>query len=127
MTQALTPVCAILNQVVSYRHLPRSSMPPRLNKRQQRELEELEALGGQPEQASSDAELADDPIPIPKAAAGGFAAVRTVPPFYHPLPLTSISQLMAGNDEESEDEEIDQTKPSKSRKVGDSYCTDLRR
>ncbi|KAF6754099.1 transcriptional repressor TCF25-domain-containing protein [Ephemerocybe angulata] len=71
-------------------------MPPRLNKRQQRELEELEALG-KPEQAASDSEVEPEPIPAPKAP-GGFAA------------------LMAGNDEESEEEDIDQTKPSKSRK-----------
>ncbi|KAJ3542667.1 hypothetical protein NMY22_g3426 [Coprinellus aureogranulatus] len=77
--------------------VPSATMPPRLNKRQQRELEELQALGGKPEPAASDAESdKDEPVPAPKA--GGFAA------------------LMAGNDEESEDDEIDQTKPSKSRK-----------
>jgi hypothetical protein len=49
-------------------------MPPRLNKRQQRELEELEALGkASPEiNLSSDDESTGVPAP---SASGGFAAV----------------------------------------------------
>ena len=50
-------------------------MPPRLNKRQQRELEELEALGGPSHEAaiSSDEELAK--LSIQSHAGPGFAAV----------------------------------------------------
>jgi hypothetical protein len=51
-------------------------MPPRLSKRQQRELEELEALGGKAEGSADDVELDEAPaIQSPKAP-GGFAAVR---------------------------------------------------
>jgi hypothetical protein len=52
-------------------------MPPRLNKRQQRELEELEALGSapNPQEDGASAEEEDD-APAP-AVAGGFAAVRS--------------------------------------------------
>jgi hypothetical protein len=53
-------------------------MPPRLNKRQQRELEELEALGSapNPQEEGASAEGEEDDAPAP-AAAGGFAAVRS--------------------------------------------------
>ncbi|KAJ2915984.1 hypothetical protein MD484_g4437, partial [Candolleomyces efflorescens] len=70
-------------------------MPPRLNKRQQRELEELEALGGKPGVEVHD-ESESDQEPAPKVQQGG--------------------KLMAGDDNDSDDEDIDQTKPSKSRK-----------
>jgi len=49
-------------------------MPPRLNKRQQRELEELEALKAKTEQLESESEV-DEAPPIVKPAGGGFAAV----------------------------------------------------
>lgn len=47
-------------------------MPPRLNKRQQRELEELEALGGR-----SDPDVSsDDETPvITKSSTAGFSSV----------------------------------------------------
>jgi hypothetical protein len=50
-------------------------MPPRLNKRQQRELEELEALGGpsDPENSSED----DVPI-ITKKPTAGFSNVSVI-------------------------------------------------
>ena len=55
-------------------------MPPRLNKRQLRELEELQALESTPVQEAEE-ESADEPhtepIIPPKKAVGGFAAVRT--------------------------------------------------
>ena len=51
-------------------------MPPRLNKRQQRELEELEALGGKAEDSADDVELDEAPAIQPPKAPGGFAAVR---------------------------------------------------
>lgn len=53
-------------------------MPPRLNKRQQRELEELEALGGPNKPSGSD--LTDDEAPVVKKT-GVFAAagVRSLP------------------------------------------------
>ncbi|KAJ7618505.1 transcriptional repressor TCF25-domain-containing protein [Roridomyces roridus] len=50
-------------------------MPPRLNKRQQRELEELEALGTNPHvDSSSDEESGTSPVSQPKS---GFAALFT--------------------------------------------------
>ena len=55
-------------------------MPPRLNKRQLRELEELQALESTPVQEAEE-ESADEPhtepIIPPKKAVGGFAAVST--------------------------------------------------
>lgn len=51
-------------------------MPPRLNKRQQRELEELEALGGSPGVEETNASESDHE-PVPKVQQGGFAAVST--------------------------------------------------
>lgn len=55
-------------------------MPPRLNKRQQRELEELEALGGQSNLPGS--ESTDDEVPAVKNK-GVFAtaSVRCSSPF----------------------------------------------
>lgn len=52
-------------------------MPPRLNKRQQRELEELETLG----KASNEVDISsdDESVNAPtKAAGGGFAAVSVL-------------------------------------------------
>lgn len=58
-------------------------MPPRLNKRQLRELEELKALDDTPApdvqapDVQDDAvSVEEDEVPIAKAAASGFAAVR---------------------------------------------------
>lgn len=49
-------------------------MPPRLNKRQQRELEELEALGTAPHEERESSE--DEEVKKPTTNAGtGFAAV----------------------------------------------------
>lgn len=53
-------------------------MPPRLNKRQQRELEELQALGSKPDDAIHDNESDDGPQPATTKAASGFAAVSIV-------------------------------------------------
>ena len=52
-------------------------MPPRLNKRQLRELEELQALEASPSPEVAEEEVQDEaPIsPPPKKMAGGFAAV----------------------------------------------------
>jgi hypothetical protein len=59
-------------------------MPPRLNKRQQRELEELEALGkGSPEvNISSEDEGTNIAAP---STGGGFAAVSSVRKLVNPL------------------------------------------
>lgn len=53
-------------------------MPPRLNKRQLRELEELKALDDTlaPDVQDDAVSVEEDEVPIAKAAAGGFAAVR---------------------------------------------------
>lgn len=50
-------------------------MPPRLNKRQQRELEELEALGGSSKQEVS----SEDEQPIARGTVGGFSNVGCLP------------------------------------------------
>ena len=58
-------------------------MPPRLNKRQLRELEELQALESVPtkniEEGSEDSLEASPP---PKKSVGGFAAVRSIIDIY---------------------------------------------
>ncbi|KAI9059027.1 DUF654-domain-containing protein [Trametes sanguinea] len=77
-------------------------MPPRLNKRQIREQEELQALKTDIQKDATDSEGQSEtstPVAPAKPAVGGFAA------------------LMAGNDEEeSEEEEVTQTRSSKSKK-----------
>ncbi|KAJ7174569.1 transcriptional repressor TCF25-domain-containing protein [Mycena filopes] len=52
-------------------------MPPRLNKRQQRELEELEALGGPSKPQESSSEDESSPSPARAQAKPGFAALFT--------------------------------------------------
>ncbi|KAG5645371.1 hypothetical protein DXG03_006324 [Asterophora parasitica] len=69
-------------------------MPPRLNKRQQRELEELEALGG-PSKAEVSSE---EELPAPKPAKASF------------------SNFLATEDIESESEDEGSVKAAKSRK-----------
>ncbi|KAI0352517.1 DUF654-domain-containing protein [Trametes cingulata] len=78
-------------------------MPPRLNKRQLREQEELQALKtdvveGVPEGEQSESSSPVSPVAPPKPAVGGFAA------------------LMADEEDESEEEEATQTKSLKSKK-----------
>lgn len=63
-------------------------MPPRLNKRQQRELEELETLSKKSDLVAADDESDPEPVNLVKAKpAGGFAAVSNI------LYLTNDSDL----------------------------------
>jgi hypothetical protein len=55
-------------------------MPPRLNKRQQRELEELEALGASTKPSRSELTLSDDEA-APVKAKGLFTAASVRQPF----------------------------------------------
>ncbi|KAL1938621.1 hypothetical protein VTO73DRAFT_11436 [Trametes versicolor] len=76
-------------------------MPPRLNKRQLREQEELEALkidDKKDAEEQSESSTSVSPIAPAKTAVGGFAA------------------LMANEDEESSDEDVAQTRSTKSKK-----------
>jgi hypothetical protein len=86
-------------------------MPPRLNKRQQRELEELEALGGSPKPAGS--ESADDETPAVKNK--GMFAAASVRQQYSLLSLlpSPAYQLFAP---EADDDDSDNTEPEKKSK-----------
>lgn len=55
-------------------------MPPRLNKRQQRELEELEALGSKSNISGSSSDEEDSKVVVceSKQASSGFSAVRRI-------------------------------------------------
>ena len=55
-------------------------MPPRLNKRQLRELEELQALEAQPgvDVAEEETQEEPEPSPAPRKMTGGFAAVSKI-------------------------------------------------
>ena len=70
-------------------------MPPRLNKRQQRELEELEALGGKPGVEVHD-ESESDQEPAPKVQQGGFAAVSTNPEVFVSKFVERLASLWLG-------------------------------
>jgi hypothetical protein len=67
-------------------------MPPRLNKRQQRELEELNALGGSGGVSPVDT-VSEDDAPAQAHAQSAFAAVRVYPSHYKPIVLNVHSSL----------------------------------
>ena len=91
-------------------------MPPRLSKRQQRELEELEALEGLTKHQPASEDEADEEAPSPQAAQkSGFAAVRVA--LYSVKLYLIAGQLLPQDDvleEYSEPEEaVVQTKARK--------------
>lgn len=85
-------------------------MPPRLNKRQLRELEELQALEAGPGIEAEEAVQDDEPTPPPKKMTGGFAALMAAD---------------GGDDDESDDEEITRASKSKKKKKKKKAATSL--
>ncbi|EIW81729.1 DUF654-domain-containing protein [Coniophora puteana RWD-64-598 SS2] len=80
-------------------------MPPRLNKRQAREQEELQALGLAEQEASNEeVSEVEEPAMKPQSRATGFAAL-----------LDQDGNDREEDEEEEEEEHMDQTKPSKKK------------
>lgn len=93
-------------------------MAPRLNKRQQRELEELEILGTAQKVEEPSSEEEAEIIPVKPA--GGFAAVR------HSILISALTKLYtrrqlfsADSEEDAPESEADEKpQPTKNKKVG---------
>ena len=92
-------------------------MPPRLSKRQQRELEELEALEGLAKHQPASEDAADEEAPFPQPAQkGGFAAVRVA--LYSVEIYLIAGQLLPQDDVVEEDSELEEAVVQrKARKV----------
>ena len=91
-------------------------MPPRLNKRQLREQEELQALQDVAAEDRDDHSEASSPVVTSKIPVGGFAAVSSC--YAHPYACLTLAKLLGSQEEEEESEEEEtQARSSKSKKA----------